>query len=99
MVRRRQLLERLGAEHNRLSTPPERVRDSIADHLSWMRQQLASLDADLHSMLKASPVFRQQQTTKFQDGSDHNNLRGYTRLNACQKTARQLCFSTICHSR
>jgi transposase len=60
VVRRRQLLEMLGAEHNRLSTAPERVRDSIAQHLSWMRQQLASLDADLESMLKASEVFRQR---------------------------------------
>ncbi len=58
VVRRRQLLEMVGAEHNRLSMAPERVRDSIAHHLSWMRQQRASLDADLASMLKGSAVFR-----------------------------------------
>ncbi len=60
VVRRRQLLEMLSAEHNRLSTAPERVRDSIEHHLSWLRQQLASLDEDLQRMLKASPLFRQR---------------------------------------
>jgi len=58
VVRRRQLLEMVVAEHNRLSTAPERVRDSIDHHLSWMRQQLQSLDAELQSMTKSSEEFR-----------------------------------------
>ncbi len=40
-----------------------------------------------------------QQAAKCQDSSDPTNLRGSPRLNACQKTARQLCVFTLCHSR
>jgi transposase len=58
VVRRRQLLEMMSAEHSRLNTAPACVRDSIAHHLSWMRQQLQSLDAELESMIKSREAFR-----------------------------------------
>ncbi|MEE8235187.1 MAG: IS110 family transposase, partial [Gammaproteobacteria bacterium] len=58
--RRRQLLDMMSAEQNRLSTSPVRIRDAIAHHLTWMRQQVASLDADLDGMLHASPLWRER---------------------------------------
>ncbi len=58
--RRRQLLDMMSAEQNRLSTSPARIRDAIAHHLTWLRQQVASLDADLAGMLHASPLWRER---------------------------------------
>ena len=60
VVRRRQLVDMMTAEQSRLSTAPARVRDSIAHHLSWLRQQLASLDNDLDERRKASPFWRER---------------------------------------
>jgi transposase len=58
--RRRQLLDMMSAEQNRLSTSPVCIRDAIAHHLTWLRQQVASLDADLDGMLHASPLWRER---------------------------------------
>ena len=57
--RRRQLIDMMSAEQSRLNTSPARIRDSIAYHLTWLRQQVASLDDDLDSMLKTSPLWRE----------------------------------------
>ncbi len=58
--RRRQLLDMMSAEQNRLSTSPVRIRDAITHHLTWLRQQVASLDEDLDGMLHASPLWRER---------------------------------------
>jgi transposase len=55
--RRRQLMDMMSAEQSRLNTSPARIRDSIEYHLTWLRQQVASLDDDLDGMLKASPLW------------------------------------------
>jgi transposase len=60
VVRRRQLVDMMTAEQSRRSAAPARVRDSIVQHLNWMRQQLASLDNDLDEMLKASSLWRER---------------------------------------
>jgi transposase len=57
--RRRQLMEMMSAEQSRLNTSSARIRDSIEHHLTWLRQQVASLDEDLDGMLKASPFWRE----------------------------------------
>jgi transposase len=57
--RRRQLIDMMSAEQSRLNTSPARIRDSIEYHLTWLRQQVASLDDDLDSMLKTSPLWRE----------------------------------------
>src|SRR5687768_983146 len=57
--RRRQLIDMMSAEQSRLNTSSARIRDSIEYHLTWLRQQVASLDNDLDSMLKTSPLWRE----------------------------------------
>lgn len=57
--RHRQLIDMMSAEQSRLNTSPARIRDSIEYHLTWLRQQVASLDNDLDSMLKTSPLWRE----------------------------------------
>ncbi len=58
LARRRQLLERLTAERNRLATAVPAVRRSLTAHIRWLERQLADVDRDLDAAVKASPVWR-----------------------------------------
>lgn len=60
LVRRRQLLEMLTAEQNRLATAPKRVRRDIKTHIRWLEKRLQEVDTDLTHSIKASPVWREQ---------------------------------------
>lgn len=64
--RRRQLQEMLTAEQNRLVSAavqdaPEPLRDQLAEHIQWLRQQLADVDDELQRQLQASPVWRERE--------------------------------------
>ena len=60
MARRRQLIEMLVAEKNRLSTAPGAVRDRLKSHIRYLQGELERLDDDLSKLLKASPVWREK---------------------------------------
>jgi transposase len=62
LTRRRQLVAMRTAESNRLSTAPAAVQADIAAHLAWLDQRLATLDNDLDTTLRASPVWRERET-------------------------------------
>ncbi len=64
--RRRQLQDMLTAEQHRLVTAavqdaPEPLRDQLAEHIQWLRQQLAEVDDDLQRLMQASPVWRARE--------------------------------------
>ncbi len=61
LARRRQLLEMLTAERNRLGTAVPAVRRSLTAHIRWLERQLADVDRDLDAAVKASPVWRAQE--------------------------------------
>ncbi len=61
LARRRQLLEMLTAERNRLGTAVPAVRRSLTAHIRWLGRQLADVDRDLDAAVKASPVWRAQE--------------------------------------
>jgi transposase len=56
--RRRQLVEMLTAEHNRLARSLAAVRPSIQEHIKWLRRELADIDRELGAAIKRSPVWR-----------------------------------------
>jgi transposase len=60
LTRRRQLLEMLGAERNRLGFARAPVRRGITQHIRWLERQLADVDQDLGQRIKQSPVWRTQ---------------------------------------
>ena len=62
LTRRRQLVAMRTAESNRLSTAPAAVQADITAHLTWLDQRLATLDDDLDTTLRASPVWRERDT-------------------------------------
>ena len=59
LARRRQLLEMLTAERNRLGfARAARIRRGLQQHIRWLERQLVDVDADLAATIQASPVWR-----------------------------------------
>ena len=58
VARRRQLIEMLGAERNRLAVARRPLRRQLRDHIRWLERQLAAVDADIAGVIRQSPVWR-----------------------------------------
>lgn len=58
VTRRRQLVEMIVAETNRLSTALKPVRADIEEHINFLRRRLKDMDDDLYDGLKKSPLWR-----------------------------------------
>ena len=66
VARRRQLMEMLTAEQNRLvaaavQDAPEPLRDQLAEHIDWLRRQLKDIDDDLQQQVQSSSVWRARE--------------------------------------
>jgi transposase len=61
LTRRRQVVEMLTAEKNRLrATRSEVVRQRVQDHIRWLEQELAGLDRDLDHTIRESSLWREK---------------------------------------
>jgi len=60
MARRRQLLEMLVAEQNRLGQAPQLLHHELRSHIDFLRKQLHHLDQELDQLLRNSPLWREQ---------------------------------------
>lgn len=60
LTRRRQLVEMLTAEKNRLTQARPPVRKSLRAHIAWLERALDQADADLAQAIHESPVWREQ---------------------------------------
>lgn len=59
ITRRRQLLEMLGAERNRLGQVNDRdVSKRIQRHVKWLQQELKTIDSDLDDTIRRTPLWR-----------------------------------------
>lgn len=63
LTRRRQLVEMLTAEKNRLGAAtatgaPSRVRAQLREHIRWLEARVTQSDGDLRDHLRGSPVWR-----------------------------------------
>ena len=59
VTRRRQIVEMLVAEKNRLGLARGKtVRRSLELHIAWLEKQLANVDDDLSDMVRRSPLWR-----------------------------------------
>ncbi|MGH8066614.1 MAG: IS110 family transposase [Candidatus Entotheonellia bacterium] len=57
--RRRQLIGMRTAEQNRLAGTSGRLTQDIEAHIAWLNARIATLDDDLETMLRASPLWRE----------------------------------------
>lgn len=60
LTRRRQLIEMLTAEKNRLSHTRPSLRKRLEAHIEWLTRELRGVDADLDTAIRHSPVWREQ---------------------------------------
>jgi len=60
LARRRQVMEMLTMERNRLHSARREVRERIKEHIAWLQKELESLDQDLSRSLRALPLWREQ---------------------------------------
>ena len=58
LTRRRQLLEMLTAEKNRLGFAPKPLHRGIQAHIRWLERQLDDVTKELAGLIEASPVWR-----------------------------------------
>jgi transposase len=59
-MRRRQVIEMLTAEKNRLGISPKVVHKDIREHIAWLQSRLEDIDRDLESAIRKSPVWREK---------------------------------------
>jgi transposase len=60
VARRRQLIEMLTAEKNRLRMATKKVRRNIEAHIRWLEGELLDLDDGLGEVIRSSPVWRER---------------------------------------
>lgn len=56
LTRRRQVLEMLNAERNRLTHTLPTIRRDLHQHIRWLERRLRGVDRDLDQMIQSSPV-------------------------------------------
>lgn len=60
LTRRRQIVDMIAAEKNRLAMAPKAMGKRIRVHLDWLQDELAGLDDDLANSIKQSPIWREK---------------------------------------
>jgi len=61
VTRRRQLIEMITAERNRLSRARSVVKNRIRTHIRWLEQELSTVDADINDRVQGSPMWRDKE--------------------------------------
>ncbi|MBV8893859.1 MAG: IS110 family transposase [Acidobacteria bacterium] len=61
LTRRRQLVEMLVAENNRLKMAPEAVAKRIRAHIGWLEKEIERTDRELDEAIEASTTFKENE--------------------------------------
>lgn len=61
VARRRQLIEMLTAEKNRLRLAALPIQKRVQAHITWLDKELASTNTDLTATIRESPVWREKE--------------------------------------
>lgn len=61
ITRRRQVIEMIVAEKNRLSRAHLEVRKRVSAHVNWLEHELDEIDEELKSEIKSSPLWREKE--------------------------------------
>lgn len=60
VTRRRQLVEMLVAEKNRLRITHKDLKQQVREHIEWLQEKLDDIDRDLHQSIRDSPIWREK---------------------------------------
>lgn len=60
VTRRRQVIEMITAEKNRLGISPNVIHKDIQKHIEWLQKRLEDIDSHLDSAIRKSPVWREK---------------------------------------
>lgn len=60
LTRRKQVLDMLTMEKNRLVTVPAKMRSDIEAHLEWLSQSLKDLDMAIEDFVESTPVWKEK---------------------------------------
>lgn len=60
LTRRRQVLDMLTVEKNRLVTVRAKIRSDIEDHIQWLSNSLKELDKEIEDFVEGSPVWKEK---------------------------------------
>lgn len=58
VTRRRQIIEMIVAERNRLRLANKRNKKDIEDHIRWLKKRLDKIETDIGKMIQGSPIWR-----------------------------------------
>lgn len=58
--RRRQIIEMIVMEKNRLNSAPLHIQKDISQHITWLENRLSKTDKELRSLITSSPVWREK---------------------------------------
>lgn len=61
VTRRRQLVDMLTAERNRLSCAPPVLRRELQAHIRWLARRITGVDTELEQAVRTSPLWRVQE--------------------------------------
>jgi len=59
-ARRRQIINMITAEKNRLSTAGETVKPGISAHINWLEKELNEINRNIKQRVKDSPIWREK---------------------------------------
>jgi transposase len=60
LVRRRQIIEMLVAEKNRVYLTHFQLKQRLIEHIAWLEEELAQLDKDIQEQIKTSSLWREK---------------------------------------
>jgi transposase len=80
MARRKQLIDMLTAEENRLATASPVLRELIAEHVAWLRQHLKDIDREINDFNRQDSTLKDKQDLL-------RTVKGVGPITACILTA------------
>jgi len=60
LTRRRQIVDMLTVEKNRLHTVRPALRSDIEEHITWLQKKLSKLDEDVDQFVQATPLWKEK---------------------------------------
>lgn len=92
LLRRRQIIDMMGAEQNRLQVAPASIQPMIKRHIAYLKSELEGVDDDLDGLMKQSEIFTRKLDII-------TSLKGVGRVSALQLLANLPELGRLSHKK